>query len=307
MIFTSMNSKLKSIYLGQAVGDALGLATEFMTKEEIAIHYPNGIKDYNDIYQDEHRLRWSKGSWTDDTDQFLCIDRSIKKYGHISTLDIAQEFKNWFNDNPMGIGKTTYEILKLPEYTSKPEKCAEFIWKMKGGDLASNGGLMRNAAVAIHNYQNEKEVMKNCKKVCQLTHYDSRCVDSCQIQGLIIVRELNGGNTKLESILEAIPTLDKRTVDYINDNLTEDISSLKLDDSKTWGYTLKSLCAGLWGYYYAESFEQGLKAIIMEGGDADTNGCIAGSMMGAKFDSIPQRWIDNLNHIDDFKSLYSYV
>ena len=56
-----MNSKLKSIYLGQAIGDALGLATEFMTKEEIAIHYPNGIKDYNDIYQDDHRSRWSKG------------------------------------------------------------------------------------------------------------------------------------------------------------------------------------------------------------------------------------------------------
>ena len=37
MIFTSMNSKLKSIYLGQAVGDALGLATEFMTKEDVKI------------------------------------------------------------------------------------------------------------------------------------------------------------------------------------------------------------------------------------------------------------------------------
>ena len=50
-----MNSKIKNIYLGQAIGDALGLATEFMTKEEIAIHYPNGIKDYNDIHQDDHR------------------------------------------------------------------------------------------------------------------------------------------------------------------------------------------------------------------------------------------------------------
>ena len=64
---------------------------------------------------------------------------------------------------------------------------------------------MRNAAVAINNYKNENEVMENCKKVCQVTHYDPRCVDSCQIQGLIIARELNGGDTKLESILEAIP------------------------------------------------------------------------------------------------------
>ena len=28
----------------------------------------------------------------------------------------------------------------------------------------------------------------------------------------------------------------------------------------------------------------------MEGGDADTNGCIAGSMMGAKFSDLPERW-----------------
>ena len=51
--------------------------------------------------------------------------------------------------------------------------------------------------------------------------------------------------------------------------------------------------------YYAESFEQGLMTIIMEGGDADTNGCIAGSMMGARFDSILQEWIAKLNNRDE--------
>ena len=291
-----MNPKVKNIYLGQAIGDALGLATEFMTKDEISINYANGITSYEDIFQDAHRSRWAIGDWTDDTDQFLCIDRSIKKCGGVDTLDIAREFKNWFNDNPMGIGKTTYEILKLPEYTKKPEKCAEFIWKMKGRDIAPNGALMRNSAVVLHNYHNEDEVLENCKKVCQLTHFDSRCVDSCQIQGLIIARELNGGDTSLQSILSALPNLDDRTLAYIEQNLSEDITTLQLDDSKTWGYTLKSLCAGLWGYYYADSFEQGLMKIILEGGDADTNGCIAGSMMSAKFNSIPERWVSGLKN-----------
>ena len=268
-----------------------------MSKAEIAYHYPNGINNYSDIYQDAHRSRFEIGAWTDDTDQFMCIDRSIKKCKGVNTLDIAQEFKNWFNDSPMGIGKTTYEILKLPEYTSSPEKCAEFIWKMKGGDLAPNGGLMRNAAVAIYNHQDESQVIENCKKVCRLTHYDQRCVDSCQIHGLIIARELNCGDTNLSSVINALPNLDPRTIKYIEDNLTENISSLELDDHKTWGYTLKSLCAGLWGYYYAESFEQGLKAIIMEGGDADTNGCIAGSMMGAKFGNIPEKWSNDMGKL----------
>ena len=289
-----MNSKIKNIYLGQAIGDALGLATEFMTKDQIAQLYPNGIHGYDDIHQDAHRSRWLKGSWTDDTDQFLCIDRSIKKNNGIDIYDIAKEFKAWFEDNPMGIGKTTHEILKLPEYEDRPKECAEFIWKMKGGDIAPNGGLMRNAAVAMFNHQNEGEVIKNCKTVCQLTHYDPRCVDSCQIHGLLLARELNGGDTNLQSILDALPNLDSRTIEYIDTHFSEDLSNLKLDDKNTWGYTLKSLCTGLWGYYHAESFEQGLKAIIMEGGDADTNGCIAGSLMGAKFEEIPNLWVKKL-------------
>ena len=143
---------------------------------------------------------------------------------------------------------------------------------------------------------NEKKVLENCKKVCQLTHFDPRCVDSCQIHGLLLSRIINGGDTSLKSILESISTLDSRTVEYIKNNLTKDIVSLNLEDSKTWGYTLKSLCAGLWGFYYSESFESGLLTIINEGGDADTNGCIAGTLMAAKFDDIPQKWIAGLKN-----------
>ena len=46
-----MNPKIKNVYLGQAIGDAQGLATEFMTKNQIAQLYPNGIHSYDDIHQ----------------------------------------------------------------------------------------------------------------------------------------------------------------------------------------------------------------------------------------------------------------
>ncbi len=82
-----MTSKIKNIYLGQAIGDAIGLATEFMSKAEIAKNYPGGIYNYNDIVRDEHRSRFEVGAWTDDTNQFLCIDKSIKKYGFVNSLD----------------------------------------------------------------------------------------------------------------------------------------------------------------------------------------------------------------------------
>ena len=70
---------LKGTIYGQAIGDALGLGTEFMTDEDMAWKYPNGITHYSDIFQDRHRKRWKIGDWTDDTDMMLCIANAVVK------------------------------------------------------------------------------------------------------------------------------------------------------------------------------------------------------------------------------------
>ena len=45
---------LGTIY-GQAIGDALGLGTEFLSKAQIAQYYPEGLSEYSQIVQDDHR------------------------------------------------------------------------------------------------------------------------------------------------------------------------------------------------------------------------------------------------------------
>jgi ADP-ribosylglycohydrolase len=56
-----MEDNIKGLIFGQAIGDALGLTTEFMTKEDVMSCYPNGINGYQDIVSDRHRSRWEKG------------------------------------------------------------------------------------------------------------------------------------------------------------------------------------------------------------------------------------------------------
>ena len=70
---------------GQAVGDALGLSTEFMSKQEVDRFYPNGIEDYSQIVQDDHRRRWQSEvvfsmllcSITRCRNSTQCIDKNI--------------------------------------------------------------------------------------------------------------------------------------------------------------------------------------------------------------------------------------
>jgi len=294
-------NKIRGTIYGQVIGDALGLGTEFMTKDEVTEYYPNGLTDYNQIVQDKHRSRWKKGAWTDDTDQFLCIMDSIIDKGKVDLLDIANNFYKWYKYKPMGIGHTTLKVLSLPQYTKYPQKAAHLVWKLKGKKIAPNGALMRNAIVGIWNYSNQAQVRKNSSEICKLTHYDQRCVDSCIIQSQIISAELENGGCDSNYLKELISILDPRIKSYLAENLTADITTLKLGEKEGMGYTLKALSSALWAYTYAESFEQGLLAIINEGGDADTNGCIAASVLGAKFgfDSIPKKWINGVLGIEE--------
>lgn len=50
---TIKNKMLGCLY-GQAIGDALGLGSEFMSKDEVLKSYPGGLKNYDQIIQVHH-------------------------------------------------------------------------------------------------------------------------------------------------------------------------------------------------------------------------------------------------------------
>ena len=147
------NETVKERFLGtifgQAVGDALGLSTEFMSRQEVDRFYPNGIEDYSQIVQDDHRRRWQRGDWTDDTDMMLCILDSFVACQKVDILDIARRFKEWMMNGGMGIGRHTYNVMALGDYTSNPQKAAEIIWKMGKKKAAANGAVMRTSVVGL--------------------------------------------------------------------------------------------------------------------------------------------------------------
>ena len=54
-----IKDKVKGIIFGQAIGDALGLGTEFLTKKQVAELYPDGYDYYDQMVRDKHRKRWA--------------------------------------------------------------------------------------------------------------------------------------------------------------------------------------------------------------------------------------------------------
>ena len=63
-------------------------------------------------------------------------------------------------------------------------------------------------------------------------------------------------------------------------------------DGWDMGYTLKAMQIALWCARRATDFEEALIAVVNAGGDPDTNGAVAGAVLGARFglNAIPGRW-----------------
>ena len=208
----SVKDKIVGCLYGQAVGDALGLGTEFMSKDEVKRNYPNGLSEYSQIVQDYHRKRWDKGDWTDDTDMMLCIAKAIIKDRCINPKTIAHNFKQWFKNKPMGIGRHTYNILALSDYESNPEKAAEIIWILSNKNSAPNGGIMRTSVVGLWN----EDVAENAERICKLTHTDTRCIGSCVIISELINHFVwHNMQLSFKEILEIADRYDKRIQQYL--------------------------------------------------------------------------------------------
>ena len=204
--------KIKGTIYGQAIGDALGLGTEGMDVYDMAWKYPNGITHYSEIFQDHHRRRWKIGDWTDDTDMMLCIANAIIKDKGVNLYTIAQNFKDWANGEPMGIGGNTRNVLMIGDYVQRPLSVSRKVWELSNYQSAANGGLMRTSVVGLL----PNNIEQNAADICRLTHYDPRCTGSCVIASeLIHAFVFDKPIPTYDHIIAIGRRYDERIVEYI--------------------------------------------------------------------------------------------
>ena len=295
----AFEDRFKGVLFGQAVGDALGLGTEFMSRAQVRDRYPDGLHSYEQIIRDAHRKRWKRGDWTDDTEQMTLIVDSLLESKAVDVCDIGRRFAHWEGQGGVGVGDTVYAVLHHQLFFTDPHAAAEEVWESTDRWVAANGAVMRTAALGLWEGHDEAKVIANAENVCKITHFDPRCVASC-VAVCVAIRRLVHGERDIESIIACVRPIatayDPRVAPFFESAQSENIEDLNLDDEETMGYTLRALGAGIWALRFATSFEDGILKIIHQGGDADTNASVAGALLGARFgyDAIPRTWLEGL-------------
>lgn len=260
-------------YLGLAIGDALGATTEFMLPREIQTHY--GV----------HRniigggwLHLKPGQVTDDTGMSLALGDALLEAGGMDLNRAASKFVAWMRSRPVDIGSTVRQGLQRIITTGKLE--AEY-----SEYAAGNGAAMRNLPVILATLSDDRAFREWSVAQSRITHYHPESDTGTLILGDLTRRAiLEGQSAPLQSLAQEWITRFPR-FDYHQNK------------GDTSGYIVHTVKNVLDFFFNTVDFESCLIGIVNRGGDADTNGALAGMLAGAFYglDSIPGRWLNKLD------------
>ncbi|KAJ4377166.1 hypothetical protein N0V86_006608 [Didymella sp. IMI 355093] len=351
--------KIFGCIIGSALGDTIGLYTEFLSKPRCEEAYPTRrftlLEPRTEPYPDAHRLGFEPCGWTDDTDQALLIllaflhNRANKTEFNLAQ-DFAERLKIWVGrglpalDRPaFDVGINVGAVAGSSHFLRDPFKCATERWIRGGRKAAPNGSLMRTHPIGVIGVNlTEEQTWRLSLDVGRTTHVDPRCVVACCIS-VGLIRQLLRGQIETEkdmdaAIERAYEWVRREQPDIMNPDpsagLTESqiqqhldrqefkkhvyaqtLEELQLDDQMKMGYVYKCLGSAVLILRLAircisrasvavsmeekaQLFEKLIVRLIMEGGDADTNGAAAGALLGAYlgYAHLPLHWKLGLAH-----------
>lgn len=292
-----LKNKLRGLFYGMAIGDALGKGTEFMTKREVGAYYPDGLRQYTQIINDFHRSQWKQGEWTNDTELILRISDIIVAQKGFDLKAIAQMMRDWLQEGPVDVVSHMRWVIQSEGWLEDPLAVAENAKEKFNLFDPTNEALLRSILTGIFS----DDIEKDTSDVTRITHNDPRCVSSAQIiaaasHALFWQDRL----PEYEQLEELCLRYDRRTIPYLKSAHEGHLEHLELDDETQLWHTHKSLGAALWALWHCTDPAEALFKIVDEGGDANTNASLALALLGIRYgaDALPQYLVKQLENAD---------
>jgi ADP-ribosylglycohydrolase len=290
-----ITAKLSGCLLGMAVGDALGLPREDISRLRAVKFF--GTPPLS------HRFILKHGMVSDDTEHAIMTAESLlmaKDDPHRFAVVLAWKLRLWLLGLPAGTGLATARaIIKL--WLGWPPA-------RSGVASAGNGPAMRSpiigAALAFQQLSLKEFVYISTR----MTHTDPRAEE-----GAFLIAQAAREGALHGPVYDAAPVLATwrqqvenqqllAALDQIEHHLSLQSSAQVFADDMglqkgVSGFINHTVPVVLYAWLrYPDDYWQAVEAVIALGGDADTTGAIVGGLMGATLGdaAIPREWIDGI-------------
>lgn len=299
---------INSALLGVAVGDALGVPVEFSDRKYLK---NNPVTDFLGY------MCWNQppGTWSDDSSLTFCLAESLCDGYNLD--DIANNFVKWYSSGYWGAHHEVFDIGGSTRYSIQRLKNGEsprYSGNMMQHDNG-NGSLMRILPIIFYLWKESDldKIYKTVKEVSSITHAHFRSVFACFIYVVFALELLKCDDRKLAYQNMQIKVLkyadnnkfNKDEVQLFTKLLNNDIAGLCESEISSSGYVVDSLEAALWCLFKGSNYKSTVLKAVNLGRDTDTIAAIVGGLAGILYgyESIPQKWIEQLARKDDIFDL----
>lgn len=261
------------------------------------------------------------GQVTDDTQMAVALWDSLNSCQRFSARDVASRYVEW-SKVAFDVGAQTSAALMLVDQGTGADEAGRLVWEASGRRAAGNGSLMRTAPIGVYFAGDSKKRRAASIRDSAITHFDPRCVLACAAMNSAIAYAAHREEATPSTVLSvARCELDTATVECISrwpelraefvsalGNLKDDLACATrndpllfgedqpeaLDMHATRGFVRVAFRLAFWALLHIPSFEAALLSVVNLGGDSDTNGAIAGALLGAFHgtEAIPAEWMD---------------
>jgi ADP-ribosylglycohydrolase len=283
-----------------ASGDALGMASEFMTREEIEGEFGQ-VRDFIPPERSAHHSNLPSGSVTDDTEQVLALLESYCEEGKISADLTARSLQGWIRETGAAakgyIGPSSLKALEAISRGVPPEEA--------GKDGTTCGGIMRVGAAAFCAWSGGFEKAETLRVIrdCLLpTHFSSQALEAAGAYAGALICALETGDREktLDAAIEwarlgkalgpweACGASSESRIGFLRSCLAEkkpDERELRyfLYNVQGTGLPSADVCGAVFGIfmYCGSDVWRALRLGASIGGDTDTIAALAGALCAA--------------------------
>lgn len=301
--------KIEGMFLGVAIGDALGAPVKMKSLEEIVKKYGR-VEEYYDPIENP-LLRWQRtaGMWSEATQLTLVVAESLIALGKIDMDDLTERHVIAMMETDVGWGRST---LNAVERLRDGASWRDSGMPIKFGDGMDTGVAMKLSPIAAYiaaHYERTLpsrlsiyDLVEQLKSFTCMTHRTRMAFSStfahatalyyCLVTGKGFSRQVFHNRIGRVSPIGDLAILDPggfetdRFPDRIKQIAQEDWtkkSAKEISDAfgHGSGYVYNSLPFCYAFFLKAPDSIETLYETISAGGDADTNGSIVGGMLGA--------------------------
>jgi ADP-ribosylglycohydrolase/fructose-1,6-bisphosphatase/inositol monophosphatase family enzyme len=260
--------------LGQLAGDALGGQVEFDSAERIAAQHPRGVR----WLEDGGNWGTLAGQPTDDSEMALTLARSLVRERGYEAGAVLRAYRGWVESDPFDIGTTTLRGIQ-----GQPIASSE-----------ANGSLMRIAPLAIWGQHLEDDTLAaHARSESALTHVNPVCQDACAVFTVAVAHAIRTGAPARDVHGKALQfARSSGAHEAVLEALERAEQGPPVDFQRSMGWVLIALQNAFFRLLHSTTLEDGVVDTVGCGGDTDTNGAIAGALLGAVHgrEGVPQRW-----------------